>query len=64
MQDDSVPLDVIPAALPVEQTGAIAQPPSSSEVVHVEPVQAPAPGAVPEADRIESIDVLPRNINK
>src|SRR3989442_955478 len=58
MQDDSVPLDVIPAALPVEQTGAIAQPPSSSEVVHVEPVQAPAPGAVPEADRIESIDVL------
>jgi len=58
MQEDSVPLDVIPVALPVEETGAIAPPPSGGQVVHVEPVRAPAPGAVPEGDRIESIDVL------
>jgi uncharacterized protein len=58
MQEDSVPLDVIPAALSVEQTAATAQPPGSIEVVRVEPVQLPAPGAVPEADRIQSIDVL------
>jgi uncharacterized protein len=58
MQEDSVPLDVIPAALSVEQTAATAQPPGSIEVVRVEPVQLPAPGAVPEADRIQAIDVL------
>src|SRR5438445_2514093 len=58
MQDDSVPLDVIPAALPDVQTAEIAHAPSSSEVIHVEPLPAPRPGAVPEADRIQSIDVL------
>jgi uncharacterized protein len=52
--DNAEPLDVIP----VEQTQFLAGAADEMEVLWVQPIDVPSPGAVQQTDRIQSIDVL------
>ena len=58
MTNNSDPLDVIPVDQPIEQPVVVVRAEDSAAVMDVKVAEMPAALAVPEADRIQSIDVL------